>query len=548
MRLTTCDSRFTIHLDMPSLSQSYRPHRFVEVTGQQHVTETLRRAVASGLLAHAYVFSGPRGIGKTTSARIFAQALNCYAPKEGEPCGECVACRAFADGRLMDVIELDAATHTGVETIREAIVEHVRFAPVFGKAKVYILDEAHMLSTSSWNALLKTLEEPPPYAYFVLATTEWHKIPATIISRCQRFEFKRVSDEVLAARVRDLAEREGWKIDESVTRLIVSRADGCIRDAETLLGQLGSLGRECIDESLAGLVIPPTHLPLAAGLMVYWAKRDHGGALQESRRLVDEGIAVLPLFDDLLQIVRELIRAMALPETTHVWKEGSSEQRAMVPLLNQFSPAELHDLALALMERRKDIKSGVDPLFALELVSTMVACKMLVPKEMRGSQEVGREEGCGQEEREGEERREVVMSREALQDPSVSSPLSTAPAPQSPVSSVIDLPTIRVKWNAIVRAIDEKNHSLPFILKISQPHDVQGDCLIIRFQYPFHRDKVITDVKNRRVVEGCIREVLGIATLTVDGVVEEDATRAESRSNDMVTNILKAFGGQVVEG
>jgi DNA polymerase-3 subunit gamma/tau len=180
---------------MPSLSQIHRPRRFAEVTGQQHVTETLRREVATGLLAHAYVFSGPRGVGKTTSARIFAQALNCLARKEGEPCGTCEACLEFQGGRSLDIIEMDAASNTGVDNIREAIVEHVRFAPSSRKYKVYILDEAHMLSTSAWNALLKTIEEPPEYAVFLFLTTELHKVPATIQSRSQRFDFHRIADQ-----------------------------------------------------------------------------------------------------------------------------------------------------------------------------------------------------------------------------------------------------------------------------------------------------------------------------------------------------------------
>ncbi len=535
---------------MPSLSQTHRPRRFAEVTGQAHVTETLRREVATGLLAHAYVFSGPRGVGKTTSARIFAQALNCQAPKEGEPCGACPPCLAFAEGKLLDVIELDAATHTGVDTIREVIVEHVRFAPTFGKAKVYILDEAHMLSTSSWNALLKTLEEPPAYAYFILATTEWHKIPATIISRCQRFEFKRISDEILAERIRSLAEQEQWKVDSEVVRLIVSRADGCVRDAETLLGQLGSLGESHIDAGVAGLVIPPTHIPLAAGLMAHWAARDLGASLQEARRLMEEGIAVLPLFEDVLFITRQLLLAGALPDRARGWKEGTAEERAMWPLVGKFSASELHDMALMLMERRKDVKSGIDPLFALELASTVVAYKEGSKIDDRRSR-IGNGEAERKDQNVPAKNEELSDRREpVVVDPRVEPSVDVMEKGASPSSDedVIDLPTVRVKWSAIIRAIDEKNHSLPFILKISQPHEVQGKTLVIRFQYPFHRDKIITDIKNRRIVEECARAVLQVPTLVVEGIVGEDVARAEERSSDMVSNILKAFGGQVVEG
>jgi DNA polymerase-3 subunit gamma/tau len=280
---------------MPSLSQKYRPQTFADVTGQAHVTDTLAKEVATGKLGHAFLFCGPRGVGKTTTARIFAKALNCLNPKDGEPDNSCERCVAANEGRQIDLIEMDAATHTGVETVRESIIEHVRFAPMGGARKVYVLDEAHMLSSASWNALLKTLEEPPAYAFFILATTEWHKVPATIVSRCQRFEFKRVQDDVMRDRVEFIAKEEGWKIDEEVTKLVVSRADGCVRDAETLLGQLGGLGEKHLTLDVAQLVIPPGHLPAAAGLVEYWSRRDHVGAINEAQRLADEGLPLLPL-------------------------------------------------------------------------------------------------------------------------------------------------------------------------------------------------------------------------------------------------------------
>ncbi|MDO8617780.1 MAG: DNA polymerase III subunit gamma/tau [Candidatus Uhrbacteria bacterium] len=518
---------------MPSLSQKYRPKTFAEITGQRHVTETLRKEVATGVLGHAYLFSGPRGVGKTTTARVFAKALNCEKPNDGEPCNTCVPCQAANEGRWLDLIELDAATHTGVDMVREAIIEHARFSPNIGKRKIYVLDEAHMLSGASWNALLKTLEEPPAYAFFILATTEWHRVPATIVSRCQRFEFRRIADQELATRVKELATLEGWKIADDVTDLIVSRSEGCVRDAETLLGQLGSLGESTITMDLAGLVIPPSHLPLAEALMELWANRDHSAALAEAQRLFDEGIPLLPLFDDLLLIVRRQLVASGQPDASTA----------------KFSPAELNDLALLLFERRRDVKAGVDPLFALQLAGTVVTNGML----KHGGQK--QESGSGKQESDSSviaRRDPSSNSGQAPQSPTVSKSETTEIAALSLVarnddSKMLDLATVRRQWNAIVRAVDEKNHSIPFILKISRPEEVRGHTVVIRFQYAFHRDKILSDHKHRSIVEACMRQVLEDPGLIIEGMVGESTDTQEERPYDMATNILKAFGGSVVE-
>jgi DNA polymerase-3 subunit gamma/tau len=537
---------------MPSLSQKYRPQTFADVTGQAHVTDTLAKEVATGKLGHAFLFCGPRGVGKTTTARIFAKALNCLNPKDGEPDNSCERCVAANEGRQIDLIEMDAATHTGVETVRESIIEHVRFAPMGGARKVYVLDEAHMLSSASWNALLKTLEEPPAYAFFILATTEWHKVPATIVSRCQRFEFKRVQDDVMRDRVEFIAKQEGWKIDEEVTKLVVSRADGCVRDAETLLGQLGGLGEKHLTLDVAQLVIPPGHLPAAAGLVEYWSRRDHVGAINEAQRLADEGLPLLPLFDDLIMIVRKLLVATADPSLADKWSKGTEDERAMVPLIGKFEPGELNDMALLLFERRKDAKSGIDALFALQLAGTIAAGGLL-----RNAGAVTKPPVAAAP---------VIPRPEPAPlpkvEPKINEHLSTPASPPVPFvepevvappvvgassEASVELNQVRMKWAAIVRAVDEVNHSLPFILKISRPEAIQGNTIVIRFQYGFHRDKIITDPRNRKIVEEAIRSVMANDTLLLDGVVGEDAAVAEERSQDIVGNILKAFGGSVVE-
>ena len=219
-----------------ALYRKFRPAAFEDVKGQDHIVTTLRNQIKAERIGHAYLFCGTRGTGKTTIAKIFAKAVNCENPREGSPCGECAICRAISAGASMNVIEIDAASNNGVDNIRE-IVDEVSYSPAEGKYKVYIIDEVHMLSTGAFNALLKTLEEPPSYVIFILATTEVHKIPITILSRCQRYDFKRISIDTIADRLKELTQKEKVQIEEKAVRYIAKTADGSMRDALSLLDQ-----------------------------------------------------------------------------------------------------------------------------------------------------------------------------------------------------------------------------------------------------------------------------------------------------------------------
>ena len=219
-----------------ALYRKFRPGEFEEVKGQDHISKTLQNQIKANRIGHAYLFCGTRGTGKTSVAKIFAKAVNCLSPVNGSPCGECEMCKAISAGTSMNVIEIDAASNNGVDNIRE-IREEVAYRPTEGKYKVYIIDEVHMLSIGAFNALLKTLEEPPEYVIFILATTEAHKIPITILSRCQRYDFKRISIETIAARLTDLMNKEGIEVEEKAIRYIAKVADGSMRDALSLLDQ-----------------------------------------------------------------------------------------------------------------------------------------------------------------------------------------------------------------------------------------------------------------------------------------------------------------------
>jgi DNA polymerase-3 subunit gamma/tau len=548
------------------LSRRYRPQSFQDVTGQSHITETLRNEVAQSLVGHAYLFSGPRGVGKTTSARIFAKALLCEKPEKGEPCNACDACREVTDGRCIDLVELDAASHTGVDNVREAIIEHVRFAPARWKRKIYVIDEAHMLSASAWNALLKTLEEPPSYAVFILATTELHKVPATILSRCQRFEFKRIAPDEMAARLKTIAKEEGITMDDETIAAVVRSADGYLRDGESLLEQLASLGQKKITRATAELVLPASRLPAAAALLGTCATRDVAASLKQLQELLDDGAAPLPLFDDLLAVVRMLLRAQDPSEASRL-AAGDDGLRAVHALIGTYEIGELGDIALLLIERRRDAKGGVDPVFALELAVTAIAAGLLPhgPKSGQGgamgagavrSVPGAATQPAPSKASHSETAAAVAERTASTPTPSVRAmkipvPPAAPPVAQTTAPSPENAPSLHdvlIKWREVIRLVEKENRSLPFVLKTCQPESISGLTIVIRFQYPFHREKIVDDLKSKRIVEAALRIALGRDDLLIDGVVGElvgDADRPTT--TDIVSKVLNAFGGTVVE-
>ncbi len=265
-----------------ALYRKYRPATFSDVVGQEHITETLKHELAAGKIFHASLFTGTRGTGKTTCAKILAKAVNCLNLQEGDACGECEACRAIQNGEVMDIVEIDAASNNSVENIRD-LREQVNFTPAVAKYRVYIIDEVHMLTISAFNALLKTLEEPPAHVIFILATTEVHKLPATILSRCQRFDFRRINTETICARLQHVANIEGLELTSEAATLIASLADGGMRDALSILDLCASSGNR-IDEAQVFRVCGMASQEYLTRLSDLISARDAGGALQ----LIDE--------------------------------------------------------------------------------------------------------------------------------------------------------------------------------------------------------------------------------------------------------------------
>ena len=290
-----------------ALYRKFRPDTFADVKGQDHIVTTLRNQLKAGRIGHAYLFTGTRGTGKTTVAKIFAKTVNCEHPSEDGPCGECRSCRAIAAGASMNVIEIDAASNNGVDNIRE-IVEEVSYSPAEGKYKVYIIDEVHMLSIGAFNALLKTLEEPPSYVIFILATTEVHKLPITILSRCQRYDFKRISIDTITARMRELVDVEKTVVEEKALRYIAKAADGSMRDALSLLDQCIAfhLGKELTYDNVLD-VLGAVDTEVFSRLFCHVLDRDVLGCIGLLEEIVMQGRELVQFVTDFTWYLRNLL-------------------------------------------------------------------------------------------------------------------------------------------------------------------------------------------------------------------------------------------------
>lgn len=326
-----------------ALYRKYRPRTFSEVSGQPHITKTLQNQLLEGRISHAYLFTGSRGTGKTSCAKILAKAVNCLHPQNGDPCNECEVCKGIEAGAIMDVLEMDAASNNGVNDIRD-IREKVEYTPSSAKYRVYIIDEVHMLSAGAFNALLKTLEEPPAHAIFILATTEVHKLPATILSRCQRFDFGRIPPEAIAARLAWICGQEDMTISNEAALLIARLADGGLRDAVSLLDVCASAAREITEETVisAAGIAGRDHL---FELWGYIEQRDAAGALRCVDRLHKASCDMGRLCEELISHLRNLMLCKTLGDVTELIVCPASElERLQQQAAGMTLPAVLHGM------------------------------------------------------------------------------------------------------------------------------------------------------------------------------------------------------------
>ena len=347
-----------------ALYRKYRPKTFDDVVGQEHITETLKKQVETGRLSHAYLFIGTRGTGKTTCAKILAKAVNCEHPVNGNPCNQCAACRGIDDGSVLDVVELDAASNNGVDNVR-ALRDEAVFSPASVRKRVYIVDEVHMLSNSAFNALLKILEEPPEHLMFILATTELHKVPATILSRCQRHSFKRIPVDTITARLNYVAQQEHLDLQPDAAALLARMADGGMRDALTLLDQC--CGNECISTDAVISAIGLAGNLRTAQLLRSVAAGDTAGALEQFRALWQDGKDPSALLDELSMLQRDLLMQAVAPRGGRELLSGAYDPVTLEELSGAFSSAQLLANLQSIQQTLGAMASQPNPRIAAEL-------------------------------------------------------------------------------------------------------------------------------------------------------------------------------------
>ncbi len=354
------------------LARKWRPSTFDDVVGQQHVCRTLKRALELGRWSHAYLFSGPRGVGKTTVARILAKALNCDQGPAPVPCNECSSCKDIAASRGMDVLEIDGASHRGIDEIR-TLRENVRYAPTKGKHKIYIIDEVHMLTAEAFNALLKTLEEPPPSVVFIFATTELHKVPTTIASRCQRFEFRKIAATEIRQRLRRISDDEGFRVSDEALGLVARRADGSMRDAEGLLDQVIAFAGGPVEPGHLEELLGETGEQSAQALMRSILSHDARGVLTLIDGLLQTGTDPGQLAQSFSRYLRDLVLVKVGAETDSLGTVPADQLKRLTDTASTVAEEDLVAMLTLWAPLQRQLRTSPNPRLSLELAALSLA-------------------------------------------------------------------------------------------------------------------------------------------------------------------------------
>ncbi len=467
------------------LARKWRPQTFEEVVGQEPITRTLKNALAQGRVAHAFLFSGPRGVGKTSVARILAKALNCAHGPTPAPCNACPQCREITSGASLDVLEIDGASNRGIDEVRD-LREKIKYAPAAGTYKVYIIDEVHMLTKEAFNALLKTLEEPPPHAVFILATTEPHKVPATILSRCQRYDFRRLPTGAIQEYLATLAAREGWEIEPEGLSLIAREAEGSLRDAQGFLDQVVTFGGTRVGAQEIARILGVTERRALLSALEAVLRRDGLAALRVVEELYNHGHDLKRFYQDLVGYARHLLLAGMHPEARSLAPVADSEWQELTRLARGVPAVHLHNLLSVLLEGEEELRRAPQPRLALEvLLLRLIHLEPLTPVA------------------EWLQRLEALAERLA---PGLTEPAAARPQPGGAAATPSEAPggdDLEATWRAFLAYVKKREDGpLSARLAALRPRRREGGRLWVSAPRPFHFVGPRQENRFRELVQG----------------------------------------------
>lgn len=512
--------------------QKYRAKTFGEMIGQEHVTKTLLESIKSDKFVHAYLLTGPRGIGKTSTARLLAKAINCQKllddkkagkPVSGEPCNECEACRDINDGRAIDIIEIDAASHTGVDDVRE-LIDKARLAPSKFSKKVYIIDEVHMLSKSAFNALLKTLEEPPNHVVFILATTETQKIPATILSRAQRFDLKRAQKSEIIENLNKVAKAEKIEIDEDSLDLIALSAAGGHRDALGMLEQVASYGEKItIDLTRQILGIAETEEIFKFIGAIFNNHSEEG--LKIARELYERGLDLAEFNKNVIERLRQILLFQVGGEATLL---DTKENILKIKSLSEsVSSDRTYELINIFVESGLLLKDVSYPILPIELAVVKArGVKKTQPIEQK--EEIKIETKPSKIDKPVEEK-VVAQDKEIVENKEIE---VSAPVP------VVDM--TKDIWQQIIEQTKKENTTLAALLKDARPEGLTDKTLTLGVKFKFHKDR-ISEPKHRQILENVVCDVTGCKYQIVCNITDGKIKAKKSEDEDLGKAITEVF-------